>query len=70
MLTESQKRILEFIIGFIEEHGYPPSVRDIMAGCYYASSSGVLYHLDVLAAQGYIVRTPGVARGIRVLKRA
>ena len=70
MLTESQKRIFEFIIGYIEEHGYPPSIRDICRGSNLSRPSNATYYLNILADKGYIVRTPGVTRGIRVLKRA
>ena len=32
-LTEKQKDILNFIESYIEEFGYPPSIRDIQNNC-------------------------------------
>jgi len=69
-LSEKQRRILEFIRDFIEEHGYPPSVRDIQRGCNISSTSVVDYNLHILHREGYIRRSPEVSRGIEVLDPA
>ena len=66
-LSERQRRILEFIRDFIEEHGYPPSVRDIQRGCEISSTSVVDYNLHILQREGYIRRSPDISRGIEIL---
>ena len=38
-LSAKQQRILEFIHEFCDEHGYPPTVRDIQLGCGVSSTS-------------------------------
>ncbi|NNN20379.1 MAG: repressor LexA, partial [Acidimicrobiales bacterium] len=53
-LTPRRKDILSFISEFLEEKGYPPSVREIGEAVGFASASSVHAHLSVLARDGYI----------------
>lgn len=69
VLTEKQKKILEYIEKFIKLNGYPPSIRDICKDFNISSPRGVAKHLESLEKKGYIERTR-VSRGIRVLKSA
>ncbi len=64
MISDKQEHILEFIRGFIVEHEYPPTVRDVAGGCGLSSTSVAEYHLDVLHREGYIKRIPKISRGI------
>ena len=66
-LSERQERILHFTKGFIEEQGYPPTVRDIQYACGISSTSVVDYNLNILQREGYIRRSPDISRGIEVL---
>ena len=61
------QRILEFIQGFMQENGIPPTVRDIQAACDISSTSVVDYNLRLLDRDGYLNRRPDVARGIELL---
>ena len=61
------QRILEFIQGFMQENGIPPTVRDIQAACEISSTSVVDYNLRLLDRDGYLNRRPDVARGIELL---
>ena len=63
-LSARQQIILEFLESFIDEHGYPPTVRDIQHGCSISSTSVVDYNLRHLEREGYINRDPDVSRGI------
>ena len=63
-LSERQRTILEFIEEFIEDRGYPPSVRDIQHGCDISSTSVVAYNLDILKSHGHIRRDAEVSRGL------
>ncbi len=67
-LSESEKRALEFIEARITEHGYPPSVREILEACGFASKNAVHKLLRRLEAKGYIELVPGEARGIRLVR--
>ena len=66
-LTPKQRRILEFIRRFIEEHDYPPSIRQIQEGCGLSSTSVVDYNLRILERLGYIRRDREVSRAIELL---
>ena len=66
-LSERQGRILLFIREFIEEQGYPPTVRDIQHACNVSSTSVVDYNLNVLQRDGYVRRSPDISRGLELL---
>ncbi len=65
-LSDKQGRILEFIEEFIDEHDYPPTVRDIQFGCDLSSTSVVKYNLDRLSEAGYLNRDSEVSRGLAI----
>jgi repressor LexA len=62
--TERQERILEVIRDFTEEHGYPPSVREIGERVGLSSSSTVQSHLKSLEKRGLIHRDPTKPRAL------
>lgn len=66
-LSVRQERILQFTQGFIEDQGYPPTVRDIQYGCSISSTSVVDYNLNILQREGYIRRSPDISRGLELL---
>jgi repressor LexA len=61
---------LDFIIDFIDDHEYPPTIREMQKALSVSSSSVVTYWLRKLEASGAIKVTPGISRGIRVMRRA
>ena len=67
-LSAKQRRILAFIQGFIDEHDYPPSIRQIQEACDISSTSVVDYNLRILEKQGYIRRDRDVSRAIELLE--
>ncbi|MGD0795495.1 MAG: transcriptional repressor LexA [Dehalococcoidales bacterium] len=69
-LSDKQRRIIRYIDRFISEKGYPPSIRDIQAGCGISSTSVVDYNLNILESRGQISRHAEVSRGIRLLTKA
>ena len=66
-LSAKQQRILDYIRAFIEEHDYPPSIRQIQQACEISSTSVVDYNLRILERQGQIRRDREVSRAIEVL---
>jgi repressor LexA len=66
-LSPRQQGILEFIGAFMDEHLFPPTVRDIQAGCNISSTSVVDYNLQILQREGHLRRLPEVSRGIELL---
>ncbi len=67
-LTERQKRVLDFVLSYLDKHGYPPSVRDV-ARAFRITPRGAMIHLDALERKGYITRGRK-ARSIKVLGRS
>ncbi len=65
-LSSRQQRIIKFIRRFLNDRSYPPTVRDIQAGCDISSTSVVDYNLKILEKEGYIRRHPDVSRGLRL----
>ena len=68
-LSSKQKTILDFLRHFREQKDYPPTIRDILKGCYISSTSVVDYNLRVLEREGYIRRDREVSRGIELMDR-
>ena len=66
-LSPRQEQMLEFIGEFMDEHQFPPTVRDIQAGCAISSTSVVDYNLRLLQRDGHLRRLPEVSRGIELL---
>jgi len=66
-LSDKQRRILDFIHNFLDEKGYPPTVRDIQRACQISSTSVVDYNLNILERAAYIRRDADVSRGIELL---
>ena len=53
-LTPKQKEVLDFIVSFIHDKGYPPSFREIASGLGLASPSTVHVHIQALRTRGYL----------------
>lgn len=66
--SDKQQRILKYIRGFIDEHDYPPSIRQIQDACGISSTSVVDYNLKRLENRGIIRRDREVSRAIEVLE--
>jgi repressor LexA len=66
-LSPKQERIINFVTDFLHDKGYPPTIRDIAAGCGISSTSVVAYNLDKLEQAGYIRRHSDISRGIKFL---
>lgn len=53
-LTPKQKEVLDFIVEFINDRGYPPSFREIASGLKLASPSTVHVHIRALKERGFL----------------
>jgi len=65
-LSSKQQSIVDFIRRFWLDRGYPPSIRDIVAGCNLSSTSVADYNMKILERKGYIRRHREVSRGIEL----
>jgi repressor LexA len=66
-LSPKQEQIINFVTTFLHDKGYPPTIRDIAAGCGISSTSVVAYNLNKLEQAGYIRRHSDISRGIEFL---
>jgi copper(I)-binding protein len=70
MLRGRRREVLKYVCNYLNEHGFAPTIREIMEGTAMKSTSVVKYHLDVLQAKGYLVLLPAKARAITVTQKA
>ena len=69
-LTPKQQQIYDYILSFSDEHGYPPSVREIADAVGLKSPSTVHFHLKGLREAGLITQAEGKTRAISVCPEA
>lgn len=67
-ITKRQKQVLLCIKKFIRDHGFPPSRVEISELMGFSSPNAAQDHLALLEKKKYISTTPGVARGIRIIR--
>jgi len=65
-LTTRQRNVVRFISGWIHEHGYSPSIREIGRAVGLTSTSSVKHQLAALEAKGYLRREAGCPRTVEV----
>jgi repressor LexA len=65
-LSGRQQSILDFITGFLNGNGYPPTIREIGRACNISSTSVVNYNLNKLERDGFLSRDREVSRGLRL----
>ena len=66
MLTGRQQEIWKFLTDYVDEHGYPPTVREIGEAVGLASPSTVHAHLANLERAGLIKRDPAKPRALEL----
>jgi len=69
-ISKKQRRILAFVGEYIDDNGYPPSMREICSALNISSTSVVSYNLDRLEEAGYLARDREVSRGLRLAEPA
>jgi repressor LexA len=66
-LTNVERKVYHYLIDFLSENTYQPSVRDIGAKFLIKSTKTVSELLQSLADKGYIERNPSRSRGVKLL---
>ena len=64
MLSERQQNILDFINQFLDEEGFPPTIREIQKSCDISSTSVVSYNIEALRKKGHLEVKSNKSRGI------
>jgi repressor LexA len=69
MVSDRQRAILDYLRDFVDEHGYPPTVREIGEAVGLRSPSTVHAHLAQLERAGLLRRDPTKPRAIELTDR-
>lgn len=69
-VTAKQRRIFEFIRGYIDSNQEPPTIAEIGRKFDMRSSASVHAVLTALEREGLIKRTPNVSRGIQIVQQS
>ncbi len=69
-LTDQQDTVLTFIRRFVQENGFPPTLREIGDAIGLANINAVRGHLAALEKKGHITKTPDKARSIQLVRPA
>jgi repressor LexA len=69
MLTARQQEIWQFLVEYVDAHGYPPTVREIGDAVGLASPSTVHAHLANLERAGLLRRDPTKPRALELIGR-
>lgn len=66
-LTPTERRVYQYLLDFLSENTYQPSIREIGRKFRIKSTKTVSDLLQSLAAKGYIERDPSRSRGVRLV---
>jgi repressor LexA len=69
VLTARQQEIWNFLVAYVDRHGYPPTVREIGEHVGLASPSTVHAHLANLERAGLLRRDPTKPRALELIGR-
>ena len=69
MLTARQQEIWNYLVEYVDQHGYPPTVREIGEEVGLASPSTVHAHLANLERAGLLRRDPTKPRALELIGR-
>lgn len=69
-LTDRQARVLDCIRSYLNERGYPPTIRELGELIGVRSTNGVVDHLRALERKGYLTREDMKSRGLRLIDTA
>jgi repressor LexA len=68
-LSKRQESMIAYIEQFIDDHAYPPTIRDIQRDLDISSTSVVDYNLNALEQRNFIRRNRNISRGIELVGR-
>ena len=68
-VTAKQRRVYEFIRGYIESNHEPPTIAEIGKHFQMSSSASVHAILVALEREGLIKRIPNISRGIEIIQQ-
>jgi len=66
-LNDIERRILDYMVSYLRENTYQPSIREIGERFGIKSTKTVSEHLQALADKGFLERDPSRSRGVKIL---
>lgn len=66
-LSKIERRILTYLVDYLKENTYQPSIREIGKRFAIKSTKTVSEHLQALADKGYIERDASRSRGVKIV---
>jgi len=66
-LTSTQEKVLNFLKSYLQEKGFPPTLREIASHFGLRGPKAPQKTLQILEKKGYIRRVPGGSRAIEML---
>jgi repressor LexA len=67
-LTKRQKEVLDFLVTFMNKHGYSPSFEEIARSLKLTSLATVHKHITTLERKGFVRRAYNQSRSIEVMQ--
>jgi repressor LexA len=67
-LTKRQKEVLDYLVAFLNKHGYSPSFEEIARALKLTSLATVHKHLSTLERKGYVRRGYNQSRSLEILQ--
>lgn len=67
ILYPRERQLLDFIMQFIQRHGFAPTLKEIGEAVGMASPATVHEHIDKLRQKGFIRKLDGTARGLEIV---
>jgi len=66
-LNDIERKILDFMVYYLRDNTYQPSIREIGERFDIKSTKTVSEHLQSLAQKGFLERDPSRSRGVKIL---
>jgi repressor LexA len=67
-ITERQREIYRWIVQYIADNGYSPTVRELCLAFGFESVNGAVCHLEPLRKKGYLTWNDRQSRTMRPLQ--
>ena len=67
VLTDLERRVLDYLVAYLRENTYQPSIREIGRTFSIKSTKTVSELLQSLADKGWVERDPSRSRGVKLL---
>ncbi len=66
---KNEQKLLEFIKDFVNDNGYPPTVREMCKALNLSSTSTISYYLNKLQKDGLIKKEPNKNRALEIVSK-